>query len=224
MDLILTITSVEQDKKKKQRYHLFVNDARDPFTSVHEDLLIKFRLFKGREIDADELKQILHEDSEHRAYVLALAYLGARQRTEKEIVRYLAKKELEEGAVRKALERLKREGLVNDSAYAELYAAQRMRSQSKGRRLLQQELLQRGIKRDTAKEAASKLNEESETEIAVNAAIKKWPHLKGEERERKHKLAAFLLRRGFPSGAVREAVKAAAQSELEDEDGHMLDN
>ncbi|QHT60766.1 RecX family transcriptional regulator [Paenibacillus lycopersici] len=224
MSGILTITSVEQDPKKKQRYYLYVNEAQEPFTSVHEDLLIKFRLLKGREIEADELKQIVLEDSHHRAYVAALAYLGARPRTEKEIMRYLARKALDEQAARQAIERLRKEGLVNDPVYAELYAAQRMRSQMKGRRLLQQELLQRGIKRDTAKEAASKLNAESETEIAVSAAMKKWPHIKGEIRERKQKLAAFLLRRGFPSSSVREAVKAAAEAELDDDDGLMLDN
>ncbi|NBD22393.1 regulatory protein RecX [Paenibacillus glycinis] len=191
---------------------------------MHEDLLIKFRLLKGREIEADELKQIILEDSHHRAYILALAHLGARPRTEKEILRYLARKELDEQAALIAIERLKREGLVNDPVYAELYATQRMRSQLKGRRLLQQELQQRGIKRDTAKEAAAKLNEESETEIAIRAAMKKWPYIKGEERERKQKLAAFLLRRGFPSSTVREAVKTAAQEDLEDEDGLMLDN
>lgn len=203
---------------------MYVNDANEPFTSVHEDLLIKFRLLKGREIEEDELKQIILEDSHHRAYILALAHLGARPRTEKEILRYLARKELDEQAAQKAIERLKKEGLVNDPVYAELYAAQRMRSQLKGRRLLQQELQQRGIKRDTAKEAAAKLNEESETEIAIRAALKKWPYIKGEERERKQKLAAFLLRRGFPTSTVREAVKTAAQGELEDEDGLMLDN
>jgi regulatory protein len=222
--VMLTITSVEQDPKKKQRYFIYVNDSQDPFTSVHEDLLIKFRLLKGREIDADELKQIVLEDSHHRAYILALAYLGARQRTEKEIVRYLARKELDEQSAQKAIERLRKEGLVNDPVYAEMYAAQRMRTQLKGRRLLQQELLQRGIKRDTAKEAASKLNAESETEIAIRAALKKWPYVKGEIRERKQKLAAFLLRRGFPSSSVREAVKAAVEGDQDEDDGLLLDN
>lgn len=221
---MLTITGVEQDAKKKQRYDLYVNGANEPFTSVHEDVLIKFRLLKGREIEAEELKQIIQEDSHHRAYLHGLSYLGARQRTEKEIVRYLARKELDEQSVRQAIERLRKEGLVNDPVYAEMYAAQRMRTQLKGRRLLQQELLQRGIKKDTAKAAAELLNVESETEVAIRAAIKKWPYIKGEDRERKQKLAAFLLRRGFPGSVVREAVKTAVLGDLDDEDGHMLDN
>ncbi|SDW25712.1 RecX family transcriptional regulator [Paenibacillus sp. CF384] len=221
---MLVITGVEQDRKAKQRYHLFVNDSQEPYTSVHEDLLIKFRLLKGREIHGDELKQIVQEDSKHRAYILSLSHLGARQRTEKEIMRYLARKEIDPETAEKALERLRQEGLVNDKQYANMYASERMRTQMKGRRLLQQELVQRGISRDMAKQASQKLNEQSETDIAIRAAHKKWPYIKGEPRERKQKLAVFLLRRGFPMNTVREAVKAAVLGMEDDEDGHMLDN
>ncbi|WP_308639312.1 RecX family transcriptional regulator [Paenibacillus silvisoli] len=221
---MLVITGVEQDRKAKQRYHLFVNDSQEPYTNVHEDLLIKFRLLKGREIHADELKQIVEEDTRHRAYILGLTYLGARQRTEKEILRYLARKEIDAESAAKAIERLTREGLVNDNVYATMYAAERMRTQLKGRRLLQQELLQRGIAKDTAKQASQELNEQSETEIAIRAAGKKWPYIKGEPRERKQKLAVFLLRRGFPMNTVKAAVKAVLESAADEDDGHMLDN
>ncbi|SEN35160.1 RecX family transcriptional regulator [Paenibacillus sp. OV219] len=221
---MLIITGVEQDRKLKQRYHLFVNDSQEPYINVHEDLLIKFRLLKDREIHADELKEIVEEDSRHRAYITALAYLGARQRTEKEILRYLARKEIDAEAAAKAIVRLTQEGLVNDNQYANMYASEKMRTQLKGRRLLQQELQQRGISKDMAKQASQELSAESELEVAVRAAHKKWPYIKGEPRERKQKLAAFLLRRGFPMSVVREAVKAAAQRMEDDEDGHMLDN
>ncbi|WP_165822495.1 RecX family transcriptional regulator [Paenibacillus montanisoli] len=221
---MLVITGVEQDRKAKQRYQLFVNDSPEPYTNVHEDLLIKFRLLKGREIHPDELKQIVEEDSRHRAYILALSYLGVRQRTEKEILRYLARKEIDAESAAKAIERLSQEGLVNDKLYAAMYASERMRTQLKGRRLLQQELLQRGIAKDTAKLASQKLNEQSETETAIRAAEKKWPFIKGEPRERKQKLAVFLLRRGFPMNTVKDAVKAVVRAAEDGEDGHMLDN
>ncbi|AZN40922.1 RecX family transcriptional regulator [Paenibacillus albus] len=221
---MLVITGVEQDRKSKQRYHLFVNDSQEPYINVHEDLVIKFRLLKGREIHAEELKEIVEEDSRHRAYITALAYLGARQRTEKEIQRYLARKEIDPEAAARAIARLTQEGLVNDNQYASMYASEKMRTQLKGRRLLQQELLQRGISKDMAKQASQELSPDSEIEVAVRAAHKKWPYIKGEQRERKQKLAAFLLRRGFPMSVVREAVKAAAERMEDDEDGHMLDN
>lgn len=220
----LLITSVESDPKERQRYLLYVNGGGEPFISVHEDLLLRYRLLKGREIHADELKEINEEDGHHRAYVMALSYLGARPRTNKEISRYLARKGVEESACEKALQRLRQERLVDDEHYASRFASERMRSQLKGRRLLRQELEQRGIAKATAKEAADSLDLAAETEAATRAALKKWPHVKGEPRDRKRKLMAFLLRRGFTGEVVKQALEAAMESERLDAEGPALDN
>ncbi|BBH20797.1 regulatory protein RecX [Paenibacillus baekrokdamisoli] len=221
---IIRITAIKQDRKEKNRYHIYASDQEEPFTSVHEDLLIKYRLLKGREIHPEELKQLAEEDSRHRAYVMGLSYLGARPRTHKEISRYLARKGIDEEASEKAIERLKQERLVDDTSYANRFATERMSNQLKGRRLLRQELEQRGIDRSTAKEASDQLDEESEAEVAIRAASKKWPYIKGEPHERRHKLAGFLLRRGFPSEIVKRAINAVSQGMEDDEEGHMLDN
>ncbi|WP_258881311.1 RecX family transcriptional regulator [Paenibacillus sp. sptzw28] len=221
---MLLITAVRQDRKERQRYQLYVDELEEPFISVHEDLLIKFRLMKGRQIYPEELRQIGEEDSNHRAYVMSLAYLGARPRTQKEISRYLSRKGMDERAAEKAIERLMQEHLVDDVSYANRFAAERMRSQLKGRRLLRQELEQRGIAKTTAKEASEQLDSESEAEAAIRAANKKWPYLKGEHRDRKRKLAVFLLRRGFPDSIVKRAVNEAGQEADDDEEWDMLDN
>ena len=221
---MLLITVVKQDRRDKQRYHIYISEQEDPFTSVHEDLLIKFRLFKGREIHPDELKQIAEEDSRHRAYVMGLSYLGARPRTHKEILQYLARKGMAEETSEHAIARLKQEKLVDDTSYANRFAVERMSNQLKGRRLLRQELQMRGIDKSTAKQASDALDKQSETEAAIRAASKKWPYIKGEPRERRHKLAGFLLRRGFPGDVVKHAINTVSQGMEEDEEGHMLDN
>ncbi|MBW7459815.1 RecX family transcriptional regulator, partial [Paenibacillus sepulcri] len=149
---MMLITAIEQERKDKRRYHLYMDGNDEPFTSVHEDLIVTHRLLKGRQIDPHELKQIVEKDNDHRAYILGLIYLGPRPRTEKEISRYLSGKGLDESAIGKALARLQGERLVDDISYANQFAEQRMRSQLKGRRLLQQELTHRGIASGTAKE------------------------------------------------------------------------
>ncbi|MCQ6557843.1 regulatory protein RecX [Paenibacillus mendelii] len=222
---MLTITAVEQDRKERYRYQLFVNNGQEePFLSVHEDIMIRFRLLKGREIHVDELKQITEEDTQHRAYALGLIYLGARQRTHKEIARYLARKGIDEMSAEQAIQRLIREGFVDDAAFAKQFASGRLRSQMKGRRLLQQELRQRGIAKETVNEAIDRIDTSEEAEVAIRAACKKWPYLKGEPTDRKRKLATFLLRRGFPGSIVKQAIQAAIAQEELDEEGHMLDN
>lgn len=209
------ILSVKQDKKERRRYHLFAG-SEDPLLSVHEDILIRFSLMKGRLLMESELDEIRTEDERYRAYALAVYYLGAKPRTRKQIEQYLIRKQFEEMNIRYALDRLESEHIVDDEQYAHQFAAQRLKSGLKGRHWIKQELQQLGISQELAGEALRTLNGEAELASAIAAAGKKWRSLKGTPKERKQKLIVFLLRRGFPGDIAREAVKSVESEEEED--------
>ncbi|RCW50193.1 regulatory protein RecX [Paenibacillus prosopidis] len=221
------ILSVRQDKKERKLYHLFA-DSEEPLLSVHEDILIRFRLMKGQLLTADQREEIRTEDEQYRAYVLAIAYLGAKPRTRKQIEQYLMRKLFEETNIQYALDRLEREHIVDDEEYAHQFAAGRLRNSLKGRLWIKQELQQRGVSKETASEATNALDSETELIAAKSAAAKKWRSLKGETFERKRKLMGYLLRRGFPGDIVKEAIKSIDTNEevdaFEEDDGLLLDN
>jgi regulatory protein len=209
------IISVKQDKKERRRYQLFAG-SEEPLLSVHEDILIKFSLMKGRLLSESELEEIRMEDERYRAYALAVYYLGSKPRTRKQIEQYLLRKQFEEMNIRYALDRLESEHIVDDEQYALQFAAQRLKSGLKGRHWIKQELQQHGISQELAGEVLRTLNGEAELASATAAAGKKWRSLKGTPKERKQKLIVFLLRRGFPSDIAREAVKSVDSDEDED--------
>ncbi|TCM98825.1 regulatory protein [Paenibacillus sp. BK033] len=219
---------MEQDRKDRKRYHIYTNGVEEPLLSVHEDLLIKFRLFKGTELTSEAIAEIADEDERYHAYALAIAYLGIKARTRKQIEQYLLRKEFEPEPIAYALERLESEHIVDDGEYARHFAKQRIRYSQKGSRWIRQELQQRGVSREAASEALDSIDKDDELASAVHAAKKKWRSLKGENREKRQKLMAFLMRRGFPSDVVKQAAKAAideAEFEQADEDeGLLLDN
>jgi regulatory protein len=221
------ILSVRQDKKERKLYHLFA-DSEEPLLSVHEDILIRFRLMKGQLITAEQKDEIRTEDEQYRAYVLAIAYLGAKPRTRKQIEQYLLRKLFEEANIQYALDRLEREHIVDDEEYARQFAAGRVRNSLKGRLWIRQELQQRGVSKEAALEATNALDRETELTAAISAAAKKWRSLKGETFERKRKLMGYLLRRGFPGDIVKEAIKSIDMNEevdaFEEDDGLLLDN
>jgi len=225
-----TIASVEPDLKRRYRYLIYTEGREEPVLSVHEDILVRYRLFKGQLVEPGLAREIAAADVKHQAYVLAVGYLGAKPRTGKELARYLKRKELPPEAIESALERLRREKLVDDEAYAKQFAEQRLRSHLKGSRLIRQELLQRGVGREEAAEALGSLDPEDERDAALRVARKKWPYLKGEGRERRQRLALFLARRGYPAPVVREALKQVGETDGgrddldEPDDGHWLDN
>ncbi|EXX91148.1 RecX family transcriptional regulator [Paenibacillus darwinianus] len=218
------ISSVEKVRKQRGRYFIYREGQEEPVLSVHEDMLIRFRLLKDAWVTEEDLRLIETEDGRHRAYSQAIAYLGAKPRTRKEIERYLARKELDEETIRETADRLESERLIDDADYAKIFTSQRAGSHAKGRMLIRQELIQRGIGKSEAAEAIEAIDPDMEREAAIKAAVKRWPSLKGELRERRRKLAQFLTRRGYPSGVVREALKTVATSQ-EDNDGlDWLDN
>ncbi|MDG0793615.1 RecX family transcriptional regulator [Cohnella ginsengisoli] len=117
------------------------------------------------------------------------------------------------------MERLVRQGYVNDAMFAQRFAEQRVTGQKKGSRLVRQELMQRGVDKREIDEAIKGLDEEVERNSALALAMKRWPAVKGKsERERQMKLMNMLLRRGFPGAAAREAVRKASASAAEAEE------
>ncbi|CAM3932109.1 RecX family transcriptional regulator [Paenibacillus alkaliterrae] len=221
------VLSVRPDKKERRLYHLYAKPE-EPLLSVHEDILIRYRLMKGQQLSVDQIEEIRKEDERYRAYVLAIGYLGAKPRTRKQIQQYLLRKLFEESNIQYALDRLEREHIVDDEQYARQFAAGRMRSSLKGRRWIKQELQQRGVSKQAAAEATDALGREDELAAAKCAADKKWRSLKGEPLDKKRKLMGYLMRRGFPGDIVKEAIKNVeaddAVDPFDDEDGLLLDN
>lgn len=216
------VTAIEADPKRPSMYRLAVTaEGADEqvLLSVHEDTLVAWRLLKGRRLSPEEWALLRQEQAKEEAYRAALYMLDFKARTQAELRRGLARKGYAAEAVDGCIERLRRQGYINDAVFAQRFAEQRVTGQKKGSRLIRQELMQRGIDKREIDEAISGLDEEAEAGAALALARKRWPQVKGaSHRERQMKLMNMLLRRGFPGAAAREAVRLAAQEEAVSDD------
>jgi regulatory protein len=100
-------------------------------------------------------------------------------------------------------------GYVDDQAFARWWAEARARGRRVGSRRLRQELLAKGIPREMADAAiAAAFEEVEESERAPQAGRRRRPALLRRQPARAPaRLADYLLRRGYPSSAVRAAVR-----------------
>jgi regulatory protein len=100
-------------------------------------------------------------------------------------------------------------GYVDDQAFARWWAEARARGRRVGSRRLRQELLAKGIPREMADAAiAAAFEEVGESERALQAGRRRLPALLRRQPARAAaRLADYLLRRGYPSSAVRAAVR-----------------
>lgn len=186
-----------------------VAEPGEKLLTLHEDTLVGWRLLKGRRLTADEYERLLVEEQKEEAYRSALGMLERKARTSAELSRALKRKGYPPEAIAGSIARLQSHRMLDDSAFAKRYAEQKAANQRKGRMLIRQELMQRGVGRPDIEEALGELSPDVEQQAALALARKKWPTTKGNERERKQKLMAMLMRRGYTGSVVRNAVQQA---------------
>ncbi|ANS74069.1 hypothetical protein AWM70_05340 [Paenibacillus yonginensis] len=210
----LEITSVKQLQgwKNRQRYRIcFMEHCLE----VHENTMIKFRMLKGGLFTRTELEEIVKADEKQQAYAAGLAYLGRKPRTRHEVTVRLQEKGWSERVAVQTADRLEREGYLNDAEYAVEWAQQRLEGQGKGKLWIRQELRQKGISKPYIEAALEQVDEEAEFEAARTLAEKRWQRTNGEPQERKRKIGAFLMRRGFKGGVVSRVIRGLGETDDE---------
>ncbi|WP_438448296.1 regulatory protein RecX [Gorillibacterium sp. sgz5001074] len=205
-----SITMVERQKGNKRRYNIFIEGSYA--FSVHEDIMIKHRLIKGEQVEREELEEILRDDERHQAYMEAIRYVGRRPRSKKEVELHLKEKGYEGEWIGETVKRLQEERVLDDGAFAKLWTEHRIMSQKKGRRWVEMELSQKGVDDTVISQAFGDIDPEEEYSAALEIGRKKWNITGGEGLEKKRKVMAFLLRRGYSSELVNRVLKEVAQT------------
>ncbi|MNZ32283.1 Regulatory protein RecX [compost metagenome] len=209
-DIDLEITSVQLLKRPKFRYRISFG----PYSlEVHEDVMIKYRMIKGSVFNKAELTEIVLADERQQGYGDAVQYLSRKPRTGYEITMRLGEKGWSEETISDVVDRLTTEGLINDSLYAQEWAGQRVKNRGKGKMWVRQELRQKGVSKPLIEEALGEISEEDEYDSAMQLGAKKWRGTSGEYLDKKRKVGAFLMRRGFSGGLVSRVIRELARQD-----------
>ncbi|HRY59922.1 MAG TPA: RecX family transcriptional regulator [Patescibacteria group bacterium] len=193
----MLITKIEVQKKRKDRYNIFIDD--EFRFGLDEGTFIKLDLRKGIEITQEEIEKIENEEVNAKAFNAAANFLKIRERSKKEIRDKLKTKEYLENVIEKVLEKLERLDIVNDKRFAEMFVRDRMKLKPKGKKVLKMELMQKGIDRNTIDEVlGDMLGGENEIELAKKVLEKAEKKYSGsEENIKRDKIVKYMLARGF---------------------------
>lgn len=113
---------------------------------VSEDLLVRFRLLKGKELSEEELKEIKKSAGFDLGLQQAMNYISYQLRSEMEVRTYLKDKEIEKQDRDLVVERLKELNLIDDKNYGESYIRTQVRMSDKGPVVISQQLRKKGLK------------------------------------------------------------------------------
>ncbi|MEK3736958.1 MULTISPECIES: regulatory protein RecX [Paenibacillus] len=213
---LLEITKVERQKKSDHRYIIHFGAYN---MTVHEDVMIKYRMITGNSFMKADLEEIVVADERQRAYVEGLRYLERKPRTAMEMTRRLRQKEIGETIIAEVVQRLQQERFLDDPLYAKQWAEQRIANQRKGKMWIRQELREKGIDKTLISEALENITTEQELESALETGRKKWNLIRGDASDKRRKTGAFLMRRGFSGDMVRQVINTLlAEDNYEGED------
>lgn len=197
------ITAVHPDSKQKKRYQIYIDDT--PAFSVHEDILVKYRLIKGRQLEAEEFAEIVIAEEKNKAYLQALRYLGIRPRSAAQLERYLCEKGYDRKIACEIRERCERQGYIDDREFAVQWVRERMKGKQRSVYALRRELQQKGIANEIINIAIGGISRDDEIDAARRLANKR---LKGEARpqdpNQERKLLQMLARNGFSSSILHQ--------------------
>ena len=201
------ITEIRKQAKRRDRYSVFVDN--EFAFSVAEETLARLGLQEGQTIDLAKVNEIVAADNEAKAFAAALRYLSLRDRSAEELRRKLGEKGYDEQAVTNTLNRLAKLGYLDDVRFAQSWVRRSLEQRPTGRRKLRNDLLQKGIDRDTVDQIVSaSLDETQERELAMRLARQKMG-LAGNKVDgpaAKQKIASLLYRRGFDWETIEAVV------------------
>lgn len=170
--------------------------------------MLKERPYRsGMPFDRTAFDFFLKERAYPFAMEKAIALLAARSRTEKEIVSALRQNAYPETVIARVMARLNEAGYINDSEFAERWAASRA-SKGMGTRRIRMELRQKGVSADEIDEALSGMDQDEMLSGAIKSAEKAARGKNLSSPADRQKITAALARRGYDYSTVKQAIQA----------------
>lgn len=200
------ITKIEAQKRNKERVNIYIDE--EYAFSLSAELVYKEGLAVKIQVDNERLSKIAREESFFKCKDSALRTIERTYKTEKEMRDKLILKEFDIESIERTIEFLREYNLLNDENYVRMYVKDKIKNQ--GQNKIKYALIQKGINEELIQEELSKLNNDSQKEVAYNLAVKKYNLLAKRESNKyklSQKLHSFLTSKGYDYSVISEVVK-----------------
>lgn len=151
---------IKYKKGSKGLYKVELDDGR--VLSLYEDVILKFDLLLKKEIMDSDLDSINKYNLECDVYYVALNNIKSRFKSEFELRNILKKKEYSDEYIELAINKLIKQGYLNDRLFARSYINNQMLTTSRGPLRIQRDLLDKKIDYNVINEELSVFSEEEQ--------------------------------------------------------------
>lgn len=194
--------SIKEGNAKK--IHIYIDD--EYRATVDSDYWYSEKYRNYKEINEEELTELLDAVSFRRAYNKGLDLLSRRPHGTRELIKKLCEKGHEKGAAEKACDRLSELGLLNDEEFARMLANELYERKGYGIKRIKQELIFRGLDREIAENAIESLDIDTQTRIIL--VIKKKYFNKIDDEKGRKRAIDGLMRLGYSYSDIKTALNS----------------
>jgi regulatory protein len=211
-----TITAIKDQIRDPERVNVFIDDV---FAfGLDRTVATEHGLHVGRKLEAEDIARLLAAEETSRAIAAALQFLAYRPRSSVEVQRRLARRGFSPEATAATMARLREWRYVDDDSFARAWIENRVIHQPRGRRLIKQELREKGVAPELA-DAAIDEAAIDEFPAALQLAQKRVQSLAGlDPLVRRRRLGAFLQRRGYGWDVVKRVLDAITGEDSESDE------
>jgi regulatory protein len=212
-----SITALEPQKRSNDRVNVYLDDV----FAFGLAALVSANLRVGMLLTDDEITALRLADEAERAREKALNYLSYRPRSEAELQSHLLESDFAEATVAEVLHRLREVGLVDDAAFARYWMDNRARFRPRGKRMLVQELRQKGIAPHVIETTLAEYDEVAAAQCVAAEQARRLAHLPPDVFRRR--FWDRLMRRGFSPDIIHEvyATQPFLQLDTEESEDHL---
>lgn len=199
------ISSIERQKKRDNRVNVFVDG--NFFVGLTDNELLRFDLYKGKNLEQEELDQIKDKSVYGKIKDKAMRLISIRPRSTKELKDKLILKKYNLSLIDKVLHDLKKEKFLDDKTFTKQWIYHRTEFSGHGKRRIESELFKKGVISEIIEKEIPKIKESQELLRALGIAQKKQPLIRETDKYKKReKLAAFLSRKGYSWEIIKKVL------------------
>lgn len=212
------VTAITPQERDSERVNIFL-DGVFAF-GLGLDLALREGLAVGDELDDIRVGILKTVDEVGKATTAALNLLARRPRSLREVRDRLRQKGYDPATIDAAVTKLEGWRYVDDADFARYWVENRATHKPRGRRLLEQELRQKGVEREIVRETLdeAELDEHAAALDLGRAKLRSYAGL--EPPVVRRRLASFLARRGYGFDVVKPVMEQllGEESTAEDDD------
>lgn len=190
---------IKYEKKGNSQYKIYLENNQS--INVYEDVILKNNLLYKKDIDANLLEKISNENNKEDVYNKCVKYISVRIRSAYEIKEYLRKKEIDNEEIENVIEKLQKNNLLNDKAFAKAFIHDKLNFTTMGPYKIEQELKKHYIDSSIIYEYLSEIDDKIIDE-KINKQINKLMKSTRKKQNLRNKIYINLLSLGYSNEMI----------------------